>query len=185
MPEVALSVEREETDRRHVIAVRVVPDQWQLCNAGGCGECRDDAAGFPTSADRLGIASAITHRTRRDRLVEAVVLGRPWLLTAAAIRAVRRTVHGTAWCARIARAATFRPLRYRPRALLCDVRDLVLVISLLVLVAVASYDNYISRIATPATGSPEWLGKHDSCNVAVKVVVAVTMIFTIRLHAHS
>jgi uncharacterized protein (TIGR00645 family) len=64
---------------------------------------------------------------------------------------------------------------------LCSVLDLVLLANLLVMVAVSSYESYISRIALPADSKPEWLGKLDSGNVKVKVAVSVAMISAIHL----
>jgi uncharacterized protein (TIGR00645 family) len=64
---------------------------------------------------------------------------------------------------------------------LCSVLDLVLLGNLLVMVAVASYESYISRIDLPAALKPEWLGKLDSGNVKVKVAVSVSMISAIHL----
>lgn len=64
---------------------------------------------------------------------------------------------------------------------LCSVLDLVLLANLLVMVAVSSYESYISRFDIPAEDKPEWLGKLDSGNVKVKVAVAVVMISAIHL----
>lgn len=65
--------------------------------------------------------------------------------------------------------------------LLCAVLDLVLVANLLVMVAVSSYESFISRIAVETLDRPEWLGKLDLSNVKVKVAVGVTMISMIHL----
>jgi uncharacterized protein (TIGR00645 family) len=64
---------------------------------------------------------------------------------------------------------------------LCSVLDLVLLANLLVMVAVASYESYISRIDLAGRSKPEWLGKLDSGNVKVKVAVSVAMISAIHL----
>lgn len=65
--------------------------------------------------------------------------------------------------------------------LLCALLDLVLLANLLVMVAVSSYESFISRIEAPQEGRPEWLGKLDSSNVKVKVAVSVSMISMIHL----
>jgi uncharacterized protein (TIGR00645 family) len=65
--------------------------------------------------------------------------------------------------------------------LVCAVLDLILIANLVVMVAVSSYESFISRIEAPPEGSPEWLGKLDSSNVKVKVAVSVTMISMIHL----
>jgi uncharacterized protein (TIGR00645 family) len=57
----------------------------------------------------------------------------------------------------------------------------VLLANLLVMVAVSSYESYISRIDVAASEKPEWLGKLDSGNVKVKVAVSVAMISAIHL----
>jgi uncharacterized protein (TIGR00645 family) len=64
---------------------------------------------------------------------------------------------------------------------LCSVLDLVLIANLLVMVAVSSYESYISRIAIDHSSKPEWLGKLDSGNVKVKVAVSVAMISAVHL----
>ena len=64
---------------------------------------------------------------------------------------------------------------------LCSVLDLVLLANLLVMVAVSSYESYISRIDLAGADKPEWLGKLDSGNVKVKVAVSVAMISAIHL----
>ncbi len=66
-------------------------------------------------------------------------------------------------------------------AILCALLDLVLLANLLVMVAISSYESFISRIAAPDEGRPEWLGKLDSSNVKVKVAVSVVMISAIQL----
>ena len=66
--------------------------------------------------------------------------------------------------------------------LLMSILDLVLVANLVLMVAIASYESFISRIETDEGGAqPEWLGKLDSGNVKVKVAVSVVMIAAIHL----
>jgi len=64
---------------------------------------------------------------------------------------------------------------------LCSVLDLVLLANLMVMVAVSSYESYVTRIDRAAYERPEWLGKLDSGNVKVKVAVSVAMISAIHL----
>jgi uncharacterized protein (TIGR00645 family) len=64
---------------------------------------------------------------------------------------------------------------------LCSVLDLVLLANLLVMVAISSYESYVSRISAGHGNQPEWLGKLDSGNVKVKVAVSVSMISAIHL----
>ena len=60
--------------------------------------------------------------------------------------------------------------------------DLVLIANLLVMVAVSSYESFISRIdASGIADKPEWLGKLDSGNVKVKVSLSIVMISAIHL----
>jgi len=66
--------------------------------------------------------------------------------------------------------------------LLMSILDLVLVANLVLMVAIASYESFISRIeAGEGDAKPEWLGKLDSGNVKVKVAVSVVMISAIHL----
>jgi uncharacterized protein (TIGR00645 family) len=60
--------------------------------------------------------------------------------------------------------------------------DLVLIANLMVMVAISSYESYISRIeAAGLINKPEWLGKLDSGNVKVKVSLSIVMISAIHL----
>jgi uncharacterized protein (TIGR00645 family) len=119
-----------------------------------------------------------------DRLIEELVLGLRWLLLPlyfalfAVVFGIYAMVAKDLWHL----AADFSDFHDTDLVLLlCDVLDLVLVANLLVMVAVSSYESYLSRIIAPATRSPEWLGKLDSGNVKVKVAVAVAMISMIHL----
>lgn len=120
-----------------------------------------------------------------DRLIEELVLSLRWLLLPlylalfAVVFGIYAMVGKDLWHL----AADFSTFDDTDLVLLlCDVLDLVLVANLIVMVAVSSYESYLSRITAPVTGSsPEWLGKLDSGNVKVKVVVAVTMIAMIHL----
>jgi uncharacterized protein (TIGR00645 family) len=65
---------------------------------------------------------------------------------------------------------------------LLTVLDLVLLANLIVMVAVSSYESYISRISASAgVDPPEWLGKLDSSNVKVKVAISIVLISAINL----
>ena len=65
---------------------------------------------------------------------------------------------------------------------LLSVLDLVLVANLLVMVSISSYESFVTRIEVAEGESrPEWLGKLDSGNVKVKVMLSVTMISAIHL----
>lgn len=60
--------------------------------------------------------------------------------------------------------------------------DLVLIGNLLLMVAVASYESFISKIdIADGKDRPEWLGKLDSGNVKVKVLLSIVMISAIHL----
>jgi len=62
------------------------------------------------------------------------------------------------------------------------VLDLVLVANLVVMVAVSSYESFISKIGVESgEGKPEWLGKLDSGNVKIKVSLSIVMISAIHL----
>jgi len=60
--------------------------------------------------------------------------------------------------------------------------DLVLIGNLLLMVAISSYESFISKINVPdGKDRPEWLGKLDSGNVKVKVLLSIVMISAIHL----
>lgn len=60
--------------------------------------------------------------------------------------------------------------------------DLVLLANLVMMVAVSSFESYVSRIQVIAGGDkPEWLGKLDSGGVKVKVAVSITLIAAVSL----
>lgn len=66
--------------------------------------------------------------------------------------------------------------------LLLSVLDLVLIANLVVMVAISSYESFISRIEPRlADSQPEWLGKLDSSNVKLKVSLSIVMISAIHL----
>jgi uncharacterized protein (TIGR00645 family) len=60
--------------------------------------------------------------------------------------------------------------------------DLVLLANLVTMVAVSSFESYVSRIEVEsAADRPEWLGRLDSGGVKVKVAVSITMIAAVHL----
>jgi len=66
--------------------------------------------------------------------------------------------------------------------ILLSVLDLVLVANLLVMVAISSYESFVSRIVVEdEAAKPEWLGKLDSGNVKLKVSLSIVMISAIHL----
>ncbi len=60
--------------------------------------------------------------------------------------------------------------------------DLVLLANLVMMVAVSSFESYVSRIEVEGgADKPEWLGKLDSGGVKVKVAVSITLIAAVNL----
>ncbi len=59
--------------------------------------------------------------------------------------------------------------------------DLVLLANLVMMVAVSSFESYVSRIEVSGHDKPEWLGKLDSGGVKVKVAVSITLIAAVNL----
>lgn len=118
-----------------------------------------------------------------ERAIERLILGLRWLLLPLylalllAVLAIYALVGRELWHV-AADIATLSDIDLV--VILCSVLDLVLLANLLVMVAVSSYESYISRIAPPGR-KPEWLGKLDSGNVKVKVAVSVVMISAIHL----
>ncbi len=118
-----------------------------------------------------------------ERAIEGLLLGMRWLLLPlyvallAALLAIYVVVGRELWHA----ATDIMTITDTGLVnILLSVLDLVLLANLLVMVAVSSYESYVSRI-TARGGKPEWLGKLDSGNVKVKVAVSVAMIAAIHL----
>jgi uncharacterized protein (TIGR00645 family) len=59
--------------------------------------------------------------------------------------------------------------------------DLVLVANLVVMVAISSYESFVSRIDFADDNKPEYLGKMDAGNVKLKVSLSIVMISAINL----
>lgn len=59
--------------------------------------------------------------------------------------------------------------------------DLVLVGSLIVMVMLSGYENFVSRIDTGTQDSPAWLGKLDSGTLKLKVAASIVAISSIHL----
>jgi uncharacterized protein (TIGR00645 family) len=119
-----------------------------------------------------------------ERKIEAALLGARWLLLPlyAAVLASVLMIYG------VVGRELWRLIELLPHGgetemlvLLFSVLDLVLVANLLVMVAISSYESYVSRIAANGEGQPEWLGKLDSGNVKLKVAISITMISAIHL----
>jgi uncharacterized protein (TIGR00645 family) len=119
-----------------------------------------------------------------DRLIENLVLGLRWLLLPLYLALIAAVL---AIYFMVGRELVHIPDNLGSRSdidlvqILCALLDLVLLANLLVMVAISSYESFISRIAAPDDGRPEWLGKLDSSNVKVKVAVSVVMISMIQL----
>jgi uncharacterized protein (TIGR00645 family) len=119
-----------------------------------------------------------------DRAIESLLLGMRWLLLPLyvalllSVLVIYAMVGRELWhAAEVIATITDVELVI----LLCSVLDMVLIANLLVMVAVSSYESYISRIEAETGRKPEWLGKLDSGNVKVKVAVSVAMISAIHL----
>jgi uncharacterized protein (TIGR00645 family) len=62
-----------------------------------------------------------------------------------------------------------------------SVLDLVLVANLVVMVAISSYESFVSRIEFDGDSKPEYIGKMDAANVKLKVSLSIVMISAINL----
>ena len=63
-----------------------------------------------------------------------------------------------------------------------SILDLVLLANLVMMVAISSFESYVSQIELePGADRPEWLGRLDAGGVKVKVAVSVTMIAAVHL----
>lgn len=120
-----------------------------------------------------------------ERLIESLLLGTRWLLLPlylaliASVLAIYVMVARELW-------HLFSHILTIPESemvlVLLAILDLALIANLLVMVAISSYESFISRIevANEAT-KPEWLGKLDSGNVKLKVSLSIVMISAIHL----
>ncbi len=120
-----------------------------------------------------------------ERYIEAMLLGGRWVLLPlyvallASVLAVFAVVGRELW--HLATMVMTAP-ETEILLVLLSVLDLVLVANLLVMVAVSSYESFVSRIETAEGASkPEYLGKMDSGNVKVKVAMSIVMISAIHL----
>jgi uncharacterized protein (TIGR00645 family) len=120
-----------------------------------------------------------------ERYIEAMLLGARWVLLPlyvallASVLAVFVVVGRELW--HLATMAMTAP-ETEILLVLLSLLDLVLVANLLVMVAVSSYESFVSRIQTEEGDSkPEYLGKMDSGNVKVKVAMSIVMISAIHL----
>ena len=119
-----------------------------------------------------------------ERSIETALLGLRWLLLPLylglllAVLAIYGVVGRDLWhvAAGIAGLSDIELI-----VALCSMLDLVLLANLLVMVAISSYESYVSRFEVGGRMKPEWLGKLDSGNVKVKVAVSVAMISAIHL----
>lgn len=119
-----------------------------------------------------------------DRKIEAVLLGARWLLLPhAALLLGLLFIY-----VMVAREAfeLFHEAFYGSDTnlvlTLLAILDLILIANLLVMVAVSSYESYISKVdVAEDADKPEWLGKLDSGNVKVKVALSIVMISAIHL----
>ena len=120
-----------------------------------------------------------------ERLIESLLLGTRWLLLPLYVALIVSVV---AIYVMVGRELfhLFSHILTIPESemvlVLLAILDLCLVANLLVMVAISSYESFISRIevADEAT-KPEWLGKLDSGNVKLKVSLSIVMISAIHL----
>jgi len=119
-----------------------------------------------------------------DRTFETLLLGLRWLLLPLYVALIGTLfiIYGMAGREMLHLFADFGSYSdIELVQILCALLDLVLLANVLVMVAISSYESFISRIAPAPDSSPEWLGKLDSSNVKVKVAVSVAMISMIHL----
>ena len=120
-----------------------------------------------------------------ERMIESLLLGTRWLLLPlyvaliASVLAIyvmvgRELLHLFGQILTISESAIV--------LILLAILDLCLIANLLVMVAISSYESFISRIqVADETTKPEWLGKLDSGNVKLKVSLSIVMISAIHL----
>ena len=120
-----------------------------------------------------------------DRTIESLLLGTRWLLLPLYVALIASVL---AIYVMIGRELVhlFGHILTIPESelvlILLAILDLCLVANLLVMVAISSYESFISRIdVANETAKPEWLGKMDSANVKLKVSLSIVMISAIHL----
>jgi uncharacterized protein (TIGR00645 family) len=120
-----------------------------------------------------------------ERWIEGALLGARWLLLPlyvallAAVVVIYALVGRELW-----HLVAMLPAGGEAEILLVllTVLDLILVANLMVMVAISSYESYVSRIeVADGASTPEWLGKLDSGNVKLKVSLSIVMISAIHL----
>ena len=120
-----------------------------------------------------------------DRMIESLLLGTRWLLLPLYVALISTVVAIYVMVGREL-AHLFGDIMTIPESemvlILLAVLDLCLVANLLVMVAISSYESFISRIdVAHEAAKPEWLGKMDSANVKLKVSLSIVMISAIHL----
>jgi uncharacterized protein (TIGR00645 family) len=132
-----------------------------------------------------GIAGGPPERPGMERTIESLLLKARWVLLPlyVALLATLLAAYGL-----VARdlwhlATTVTSITETELVLaLLSILDLVLIANLVVMVAISSYESFVSRIETEAgEDRPEWLGKMDSNNVKLKVSLSIVMISAIHL----
>ena len=132
------------------------------------------------AADGQGMYPAVM-----ERMIESLLLGTRWLLLPLYVALIASVV---AIYVMVGRELVhlFGSILTIPESemvlILLAVLDLCLVANLLVMVAISSYESFISRIeVADESTKPEWLGKLDSGNVKLKVSLSIVMISAIHL----
>ena len=120
-----------------------------------------------------------------ERLIESLLLGTRWLLLPLYVALIASVL---AIYVMVGRELfhLFGQILTIPESamvlILLAILDLCLIANLLVMVAISSYESFISRIqVADETTKPEWLGKLDSGNVKLKVSLSIVMISAIHL----
>ena len=122
--------------------------------------------------------------SRMERRIEAALLSARWLLLPlylallAMLAAIYVAVGRELWhvAAHILSASEAEIV-----LAVLSVLDLVLLANLVLMVAISSYESFVSRIAGDPAHTPEWLGTLNSGHVKVKVAVSVLLISAINL----
>lgn len=120
-----------------------------------------------------------------ERLIESLLLGTRWLLLPLYVALIASVLAIYVMVGRELFHLFGQNLTIPESAMvliLLAILDLCLIANLLVMVAISSYESFISRIqVADETTKPEWLGKLDSGNVKLKVSLSIVMISAIHL----
>jgi uncharacterized protein (TIGR00645 family) len=130
-------------------------------------------------------AVAIPERAPMERMIETLLLRARWVLVPlyVALLLTVLAAYGEVGSELWHLAITFGSIDETELVLaLLSILDLVLIANLVVIVAISSYENFVSRIdSVPGETTPDGLARTDNAGVKLKVSLSIVMISAIHL----